>query len=235
MIVALLALFVALGGPAQAAKLINGAKIKPDSVASKQIKDRSLKTRDLERRAVRSLKETPEGSIGSRPLAQNSVTTQALAPGSVLTGHIADNALTAADLGTNSVGTEEIADNAVGQAQIRTNGVGAAEIADASIGGGEIVDGGLSIRDVARQVGTMEWPVPDLEIGGCFTASVPVTGIEIAGDFVLITPTSAWPADLVYSVDRTVSETSFRVTACNRAAKRVTGATYAFNYAILGF
>ena len=39
MIVALLALFVALGGPAEAARLINGGKIKKGTVGSKQLAD----------------------------------------------------------------------------------------------------------------------------------------------------------------------------------------------------
>src|SRR5215210_565975 len=111
MVIAVLALFVALGGPAQAAKLLNGARIKPDTVASKQIKDRSLKVRDLGRGAISALTATPDGSIGPNQLAENSVTTHALAPSSVLTGNIADNSLTAADLGTNSVGSDELADN----------------------------------------------------------------------------------------------------------------------------
>ena len=47
MLVALLALFVALGGPAQAKHLINGKDIRKGTVRSAQIKDKSLTTRDL--------------------------------------------------------------------------------------------------------------------------------------------------------------------------------------------
>ena len=43
MLVALLALFLALGGPAQAKRLIDGADIKQGTVRSKQIKDRTGK------------------------------------------------------------------------------------------------------------------------------------------------------------------------------------------------
>ena len=50
MLIALLALFVALGGPAQARKLINGADIRKGTVRSAQIKDRSLTERDLSQR-----------------------------------------------------------------------------------------------------------------------------------------------------------------------------------------
>jgi hypothetical protein len=230
MLVALLALFVALGGPAHAARLINGSQIKRGTVGSKQLKDRSIKLRDLESRAVRSLLSAPDRSI----------TTRALAPGSVVTGTVGDNSLTAIDLATNSVGTDEVADNAIGQSEIRNNGVAASEIADNSIDGGEIVDGGLSIRDVARQVGTLQWPVATLDVGECDTDWVPIEGIRIAGAFVAISPTAAWPRNLIYTVNGTSSETEFKVQACNRprageAGAQIPGATYTFNYAVLGF
>src|SRR5215213_2338778 len=157
MLVALLALFVALGGPAHAARLINGSHIKRGTVASKQLKDRSIKTRDLSNAAVRMLLSTPDNSVTALKLGDNSVTTRALAPGSVVTGSVGDNTLTAADLATNAVGTEEIGDNAVGQSEIR----------DDSIDGGEIVDHGLSIRDVARSVGMLQWPIAALDVDEC--------------------------------------------------------------------
>jgi hypothetical protein len=235
MLIALLALFVALGGPAQAARLINGSQIKRNTVASKQLKDHSIKTRDLSSSAVRTLLSTPDNSITAPKLGDNSVTTRALAPGSVMTGNVGDNSLTAADLAANSVGTDEVGDNAVGQSEIRNNGVAASEIADDSIDGGEIVDGGLSIRDVARQVGTLEWPVKSLIVGECETKWVPITGIQIAGDFVVISPTSTWPRDLVYTVNGTSSETEFKVQACNRGSVSIAGATYVFNYAVMGY
>ena len=234
MIVALLALFVALGGPAQAAKLINGEKIKPGTVASKQIKVRSLKLRDLGRSTVDALTATPNGSIGPGHLAENAVTTQAIAPGSVQTGNVADNSLTAADLGTNAVGSDEASDNAIGQSEIRTNGVSASEIADNSIDGGEIVDGGLSIRDLAREVGTLDWTIPPLGLDKCFVQPFPITTIQISGDVVLVSPASAWPPGLVYTVNGTGSETEFKLQACNRGTHVFSGGTYRFNYAVLG-
>jgi hypothetical protein len=238
MLVALLALFVALGGPAQAARLINGSDIKRGTVTSKQLKDRSVKLRDLDSSAVRTLLATPDGTLTAAKLGESSVTARALAPGSVLTNAVGDNTLTATDLATGSVGTDEVADNAVGQSEIRNNGVAASEIADNSIDGGEIVDGGLSIRDIARQVGTLEWPVGPLPPGECESKWVPITGIQIAGDFMVISPTSAWPQDLVYTVNGTNSETEFKVQACNRAkagTPAIPAGKYTFNYAVLGY
>lgn len=236
LLIAIAALFVALGGPAKAARLIDGKEIRKGTVTSKQVKDRSLARRELRKSAVRSLRTTPSRSIVDAKLADGAVTTRALAPGSVLTGTVADNSLGAADLAASSVGTEEVADNAVGQTEIRNNGVAASEIADNSIDGGEIIDGGLSIRDVARHVGTFEWAIATLAPGGCQApASVPVAGVDIAGDFVVASPTSAWPGGLVYAINGTSAASEFRVQACNRGAAPVAGATYVFNYAILGF
>lgn len=233
-LLALSALFVALGGPAQAERLINGKEIKKGTVGSKQVKDRSLKSRDLSRRAVRSLRATPAGSIVDSKLANGAVTTRALAPGSVMTGSVADNDLTAADLAPSSVGTDEVADNAVGQTEIRNNGVGASEIADQSIDGGEIIDGGLSIKDLARWTGSFSWAIPALDPGKCEVGFVQIAGAQIAGDPVLVAPTASWPRDLAYTANGTGSETEFKVHACNRGTQQVAGASYLFNYAILG-
>jgi hypothetical protein len=228
MLVALLALFIALGGPAYAERIINGSKIKRGTVTSKQLKNRSVKQRDLTRATVRALRATPD----------RSVTASKLAPGSVGSDAVGENALTAADLAANSVGTDEIGDNAVGQSEIRGNGVAASEIADNSIDGGEIIDGGLSVRDVARQVGTLRWPLDPVAPGKCQLAWVPVEGIDIAGDFVVISPNAPWPNDLVYSVNGTNDPSQFKVAACNErgdAPVPATPTTYTFNYAVIGF
>ena len=102
--IALLALFIALGGPAEAQKLLGKG-----DVNSRTVKDRSLKTRDLSRRTVRDLRATPNGSITEAKIANGSVTPGKLAPRAVGTGAIADSAvgggqvangsLSAADLG----------------------------------------------------------------------------------------------------------------------------------------
>jgi hypothetical protein len=237
MLVAVTALFIALGGPAQAAKLLDGGKIRTGTVTGKQVKDRSLKARELAPGAVRALTATPDRSVGDAELADNAITTRTLAPGSVLSGTVADDSLSALDLGANAVGPDELADNAVGQTEIRNNGGGASEIADNAVDTGEVIDGGLSVRDIARQTGTFEWPIPDLPKSTCVVATVPVAGIAIAGDYVLASPTSAWPSQLVYTINGTSAEASFKVQACNRGTSDTpfTGATYTFNYAVLAY
>jgi len=73
LVVALLALFVAVGGPAEAARLIG----------SKDVKNGSLKTEDLSRKAVKSLQETPRRSVGERQLRDGAVATAKLRDGAI--------------------------------------------------------------------------------------------------------------------------------------------------------
>ena len=73
------------------------------------VKDRSLKTRDLSRGAVRELRSTPNGSITEAKirngavtpgkLAARAVTTPAIADSAVTGGQVANGSLSAADLG----------------------------------------------------------------------------------------------------------------------------------------
>jgi hypothetical protein len=103
-VIALLALFIALGGPAEAQKLLGRG-----DVNSRVVKDRSLKLRDLSRRTVRELRSTPNGTITEAKIANRAITPGKLAPAAVGPAAIADGAvggaqvangsLTAADLG----------------------------------------------------------------------------------------------------------------------------------------
>ena len=95
-VIALLALFVALGGPAEAAKVVK-------RITSRDVKDHSLQVRDLTRKAVETLQTPRDGSI----------TATKLAPAAVTSAAIADRSITAADLATNSVGAAQIADGSL--------------------------------------------------------------------------------------------------------------------------
>jgi hypothetical protein len=241
-LIALAALFVALGGPAQAARLIDGKHIQKGTVASKQVKDRSLKPRDLTRAAVRALTATPDGSIVERKLGDAAVSTRVLAPGSVLTGSVADNSLTAADLASSSVAGDELADNAVGQTEIRNNGVGASEIADQSIDGGEVVDGGLLARDIGRFSGTLIVDFSALAAGDCQGAAVTGTPADIAdadisNDLVVAAPGSGWPVKLTYGVASAPAADQFVIYACNptNGAQPIDPPAVTFRYLVVGF
>jgi hypothetical protein len=102
-VVALLALFVALGGPAEAQRLLGKG-----SVNSRAVKDRSLKTRDLSKRTVRELRTTPNGSITEAKIRNGAVTPGKLAAGAVGTAAIADSAVGGAQVANGSLGAADL-------------------------------------------------------------------------------------------------------------------------------
>jgi hypothetical protein len=68
-VIAVIALFAVLGGSAYAGSKINGKKIKPGTVTSKALKDKTIKTKDLSDAAVNDLQgqqgqQGPEGEQG---------------------------------------------------------------------------------------------------------------------------------------------------------------------------
>jgi hypothetical protein len=112
-IVALLALFVALGGPAEAQRLLSKG-----SVTSVSIKDRTVKLRDLKRKTVRQLQATRRGSVTEAKLANRAVTPAKLAPGAVGTAAIADGSVGAIDLTPGSVGGSQVANGSLSAADL---------------------------------------------------------------------------------------------------------------------
>jgi hypothetical protein len=99
--IALLALFIALGGPAQAAKVVK-------RVTSRDVKDHSLKLRDLSRDAVRQLQTPRNGSVTSPKLAANAVTATAIADRSIGAPDIALNSLTGTQIADASLTAREV-------------------------------------------------------------------------------------------------------------------------------
>lgn len=197
MIVALLALFVALGGPAEAAHLINGKLLKRGSVTGRAIKDRSLGVRDLSKPAIRRLQNLPAGSVTEAKLANRAVTPGKLAPGAVGSAAIAAGGVASGNLAGGAVGSPQVADN--------------------SLTGSDIADGSLSSRDIARFSGRFSVDIPPVAPGQCWSRE-PVldalAGSNINGDVVKVTPDSTWPRT---KVDAT-HEYALSLTVYNSAA-----------------
>jgi hypothetical protein len=166
MLVALLALFVALGGPAQARRVIDGGDIRRGSIRSKQIRDHTIAVRDINPVAVRELRQTPD----------NSITDAKLAAGAVTTAKLGGAAVTAGKLAASSVTTVAIADGAVT--------------------GAKIADGSLTTNDVARFAGRFRLlgsTIGEIERRTCWSG-VPqglapeIAGANITQDALLVTP-----------------------------------------------
>ena len=236
--IALLALFVALGGPAEARKLINGKLLKRGTVTGAAIKDHSLSTRDLSNAAVRSLMATRVGSIRTDQIAFGAVTAAKLGPNSVAGdkladssvngAKVADESLTSADLAAGSVGNSELATSAVGKAKIGSNAVGtselqddsvtATEIADGSVDAGAVIDGSLTGKDVGVFSGTVTpTTLASLTPGHCAGVDVsltPIAGQDVTDDAIVVTPPGTWPDGLTVTA-RGTAPTLIRMTVCD--------------------
>lgn len=207
--IALIALFVALGGPAQAARLITGA----------EIKDRSVKTRDLSRPTVRTLRTPLPGSV----------TAARLAPGAVGSRALSDGSVGMADLGANAVGGAQIADGAVGAMDLGANSVGASEVAD----------GSLDARDIGRFFGRFRVTVPSVPAGSCWAAeptglAPERAGADISQDLVLVTPDAGWPSDrLAFTVKNSGDRRRFVLSGCNRSVVTAPSFEVGFRYLVI--
>ncbi len=223
MLVALLALFVALGGPAQAERLATAAGLKKGSVTSKQVKDHTLQTRDLRKSAVRTLERTANGSISEAKLRNGAVTPGKLAKGAVGSSAIADRAVQGGDIGLGAVG--------------------GLEVADGSLTGADVADGGLDARDVARFWGRFTIPVGPLGSRACWQGD-PVglaperSNYDISGDVIQVTPSSGWPdttpaGSLTFAARASNTRSRFTVMICNLSPTAVGPVNIAFNYVVI--
>jgi hypothetical protein len=186
--VALLALFVALGGPAEAKRLIDGKLLRKGSVTSRAIKNGSVARADLSRTAVRSLTATPVDSVRSAQIVN----------GQVLAPDLGGGAVTAAALAPASVTASKLA-------------------AD-SIGGGSVANGSLQTLDIGSFAGAISVPnfnFTDTEPCQAAEAQATPTGGQpnIADDVVLVSPPSGWP-DTVVVTGKPAPGNRVRVVAC---------------------
>ena len=219
LVIALLALFVAVGGPAEAARLIG----------SKQVKNRSLRTEDLSRKAVKTLQRTPQRSVGERQLADAGVTTPKLG----------DGAVTAVKIAPATVGGSQLAAGAVGSRELRAGGVGGPQLADGAVNGAKVADGSLDARDVARFSGRFRVTVPAVASQDCWSGEPVGLAAEqavadISGDLVLVTPDSAWPErQLSFTVRGSANRSRFVLAGCNATKTATTEVEVGFRYVVI--
>ena len=189
MVVALIALFVALGGPAQAKRVIDGGSIRKGTITSKQIKNGSVAKADLSKTAVRSLTATPPSSVGSAQIADGSV----LAP----------------DLGLGSVGPGQLA----------TGAVTGSKLAADSVGGGSVANGSLQTVDVGSFAGSVnvDFGLFDAGSNRCQVAEAPAMATggspNIADDVVVVSPPAGW-SDFLIVTGKPAPNNAVRIVAC---------------------
>jgi hypothetical protein len=196
MVVALIALFIALGGPAQAKRLIDGGSIRTGTITTKQIKNGSVAKADLSKAAVKSLGATPANSVRSSQIADGSV----LAP----------------DLGAASVGA----------AQLQPGAVTASKLAGDSVGGGSVANGSLQTVDIGSFTSSLsvDFDQFDKRDNRCQKAETPAVGAggspNIADDVVVVSPPAGW-SDFLIVTGKPAPGNLIRIVACWSAPDNV--------------
>lgn len=219
MVVALLALFVALDGPATAARLVNGSSIKRNSITNRQIRNGTLGRQDLSKFAQSYLRTTPAKSVGANQLRNGAVGGRALAGKAVDASKLADGAVGNSQLANKSVDGAKLADGAVGAGQLGAGAVTASKVADGAIGGGAIADGTLQTKDLGDFYGTVTVDFTGFAPNTCqFSAFSPTSSGGapnlVADDVVSVSPTtSGWP-DPVIVVANPGANNTIRIVAC---------------------
>ncbi len=219
LVISLLALFVALGGPAQAARLVR----------SSDVKNRSLLVRDLSRKAVKELQKTPRRSVGERALANRGVTTAKLR----------DGAVTASKIGASAVGSTQLAPGSVGPRELKPSTVGPAQIADGTVNGAKVADGTLDARDTARFSGRFRVQVPAVDPKKCWSAepvglAPELANADISGDLVLVTPGPNWPEkQLAFTTRNSGDIRRFVLAGCNVTELPTAAIEVGFRYVVI--
>jgi hypothetical protein len=210
MVVALLALFVALDGPATAAHLIDGRSIKSNSITNKQIRNRTIGTQDLSKTALKRLQATPAGSITAAQLAAKAVDGSKLADGAVGAGALAPK----------SVDASKLTDGLIGATQLGMGSVTPSKLADGAVGAAAVADGGLQTPDLGDFYGSVSVDFAPFAPNTCQVAkdiepqqSAPGQGNVISDDVVSVSAGAGWPDPLVVSGNPGAGNT-LRIVAC---------------------
>ena len=229
MAVALLALFVALGGSAMAAFVVNSnSDIAPDTIyganrpstANDNIVDGSITAVDIK-----------PSSIGSGRILDGSLTGADLAAGTVSGNNILDESLTSADLATDSVGATEISDSSIDSGEIVDNSlfsqdlapdsVGSSEIAANAVGPSEVAAKSLTLADLAGAAANGSISLSGIPNGRCTQVTFNVSGAQV-GDSPIVTTRAAIQNGIVLYPNRVATAGHVEVNACNFSGTTMT-------------
>ncbi|MEA2125275.1 MAG: hypothetical protein QOI80_2057 [Solirubrobacteraceae bacterium] len=229
-VIALVALFVALGGPARAAKLISGSKIKPNTVTTKQVRNRTLTSSDIAPSTLQALKRRSR-SVTSGTIVDGTIGLADMGGGSVTGNQVVDRSLSAVDLAPDTLTGGEIAPSAIGSAELASDSVLTVKVNNSAItkgkvhadavGTSEVLDGSLTAADLGRTSGSVTATFTDVPAGGCAAQSFAGNGTTysiptgaLAGAIVLVNS----PADDVIVTGRAADANTLRIQVCNPTA-----------------
>jgi hypothetical protein len=229
-VLAAVALFVALGGPAEAAKLIDGGRIRKGSIPAAAIKPQTITGR-LVKAASLAGDRLADRSIALAKLSPQAVATLTATPSNEVTGgKVLDRSLSGGDLG----------DETLGQVQIARDGVAGSEIADGAVDSGEIADGRQTVADLASFAGTVTIDPPALASHACHRSDQPATllspraGATIADDAVFAAGPEGMNDGLTLSA-RPNGTSGIRFVICNQGASTFDSGPLTLRYLAIEF
>jgi hypothetical protein len=206
-VVALLALFLALGGPAEAARVAK-------RITGADVKDHSLQARDLSRDAVRSLRTPRDASVTEVKIVNGSVTRGKLARDAVGTAALTDHSVSGSDLAFGSVTGTTIADGSLTAREL----------------GRFYGRFRLTAPIPALQPGQCWAGVPS-------NLPAERARVDISQDLVLVTPDASWPEKTLSITVRVEPAQPkpgrFALAACNGTGKPSEPFTPSFSYLIV--
>lgn len=184
--VALLALFVALGGSAWAVAKVGTKQIKNNAVTTPKIKNNAVAAPKLKAGAVNGSKIL-DGAVSGSKLGNGAVTGPKIAAGAVGTGALADLSVTTGKIVDGAVGTDALANQSVTAAKIADGAVTTTFGTPVSIpgGGSETVSAACPEGRTAIAAGYQS-----------NSPSVTVASLYVAGNTAFVLAASPVPAQV---------------------------------------
>jgi hypothetical protein len=181
------------------------------SVTSKEIKDGTIKLKDLSQKVRDQL--APSQTPPPAGIPDGSITTNKLADNAVTSTKVADDSLTAADLAANSVTSAELANN--------------------SVDTGAVADGSLLAADISAARGIATLDFPNLNAGSCGVLPVQTNNV-LDGDLILVTAPPTVAGIISFEGrQQAPGSTSIALLACNHASVPLNPASAPFSWAVL--
>lgn len=189
-LIALVALFVSLGGVSYAAATIHGSSLVNKSVAGKKLKDKTVTGGKIKGNTLTGT-QVKESTLGKVPSAAT-----------------ADQAASATSA-TN-------AQSAV-NAQSAATAANATAIADDTVSSAKVQDGTLTGHDVGRRAGTRAFDFGSIGANTCeaFAVNVDPGDADMRNDAFALTFEQTWPTGLTFSTENSDSVGYVRINVCN--------------------